>query len=89
MSSYAQPTLSSNFTLSTDSSSASSALFEGKLRYLLEAKVSREDRGKTPNKPRVMLEDDNAERDRWKSVLEDHENLANTIHNLLRLTLAQ
>lgn len=93
-SSYAQSTLSSTFTLSTDGSSASSALFDGKPRSettgtvlsaqlkrlyreisLLEAKVSREDGDE--DEPRVTLKgkekkDDDAERDRWKRVLEDH-----------------
>ncbi|KAJ7219067.1 hypothetical protein GGX14DRAFT_589783 [Mycena pura] len=120
-SSYAASMASSNFTLSstTDNSSASSALFDGKshpngdergtnafamqLKRLyraitdLETKVKQEDSDETEDAGRVLLktkegEDDELEREkereRWKRQIADHKELAETIHNLLLISLA-
>ncbi|RXW24170.1 hypothetical protein EST38_g1674 [Candolleomyces aberdarensis] len=119
-SSYAASVASSTFTLSstTDGSSASSALFDGRpsqgtedsgnnvfskqLKRLyrtiteLETKVKNEDanddmddgmNGRVLLKGKEVVNTD-ADKEKWRKQITDHKDLAETIHNLLEISLA-
>ncbi|THH08573.1 hypothetical protein EW146_g8951 [Bondarzewia mesenterica] len=115
VSSYAPSTVSSNFTLSsnTTDSSAPSSLFDRKPRdeaktnafsaqlkklyrdiSTLETKILRDDSDENVDEGRVVLRasfdmsSEEAEKARWKKVIEDHKMLAEMMHNLLEISLA-
>ncbi|KAF9483772.1 hypothetical protein BDN70DRAFT_904058 [Pholiota conissans] len=118
-SSYAASISSSTFTLSstTDGSSTSSALFDGRPNHTedagnnvfsiqlkklyrtisnLETKIKQEDSNDEVDdgmSARVMLkgketETEDLEKEKWKKQIFDHKQLAETIHNLLEISLA-
>ncbi|KAL4259410.1 PIN domain-containing protein [Pleurotus pulmonarius] len=93
-SSYAASTLSSSFTLSSDTTSGSSAsaLFDNRK---LETQIKKDDVADDPNESntRIMLQgkettDEQFERERWRKQIADHKMLAEMMHNLLEISLA-
>lgn len=117
-SSYAPSMTSSSFTLSsgtTDNSSASSALFEGRppredpannafaiqLKKLyrtisnLETKILNEDSDENADEGRILVQgrgrevtEEELEQQKWLRVIADHKRLADTMHNLMQISLS-